>query len=159
MLSTTRHVLRKFAPHRASVVATLRFKSSSVLPEEDSHSYAFDENGETAEFIDFPVSAKDSNERVKQPILLNSKEHAVGYLSKILNARVYDAAIETELQEAKNLSSVRKPKHVHSDFVCPSALSWMITLRLRDTIASEKQHLSQKGRYTACFLLQNTRSV
>jgi hypothetical protein len=41
------------------------------------------------------------------PVLLNSKEHAVGYLSKILNARVYDAAIETELQEAKNLSSVR----------------------------------------------------
>jgi hypothetical protein len=41
------------------------------------------------------------------PLLLNSKEHAVGYLSKILNARVYDAAIETELQEAKNLSTVR----------------------------------------------------
>ena len=41
------------------------------------------------------------------PVLLNSKEHAVGYLSKILNARVYDAAIETDLQEAKNLSSVR----------------------------------------------------
>jgi len=31
----------------------------------------------------------------------------VGYLSKILNARVYDAAKETELQHAKNLSAVR----------------------------------------------------
>jgi hypothetical protein len=39
-------------------------------------------------------------------VLLNAQEHAVGYLSKILNARVYEAAIETELQEAKNLSSV-----------------------------------------------------
>jgi len=38
---------------------------------------------------------------------LNAREHAVGYLSKILNARVYDAAVETELQEAKNLSAVR----------------------------------------------------
>jgi hypothetical protein len=41
-----------------------------------------------------------------QPVLLNSKEHAVGYLSKILNARVYEAAIETELQHARNLSAV-----------------------------------------------------
>lgn len=41
------------------------------------------------------------------PVILDSKEHVVGYLSKILNARVYDAAIETELQHAKNLSSVR----------------------------------------------------
>ena len=41
------------------------------------------------------------------PVLLNAREHAVGYLSKILNARVYDAAVETELQEAKNLSAVR----------------------------------------------------
>ena len=30
-----------------------------------------------------------------------------GYLGKILNAKVYDAAIETELQHAKNLSEVR----------------------------------------------------
>ncbi len=41
------------------------------------------------------------------PVILDSKEHVVGYLSKILNARVYDAAIETELQHAKNLSTVR----------------------------------------------------
>ena len=29
------------------------------------------------------------------------------YLGKILNSRVYDVAIETELQHAKNLSQVR----------------------------------------------------
>jgi hypothetical protein len=54
-----------------------------------------------------PIVAAASNDKEDSvPVLLNSKEHAVGYLSKILNARVYDAAIETELQEAKNLSSV-----------------------------------------------------
>lgn len=42
-----------------------------------------------------------------KPVLLNAKEHAIGYLSKILNARVYEAAIETDLQHAKNLSAVR----------------------------------------------------
>ena len=41
-----------------------------------------------------------------KPILLNSKEHAIGYLSQILNAKVYEAAIETDLQHAKNLSAV-----------------------------------------------------
>ena len=30
-----------------------------------------------------------------------------GYLGRILNARVYDVAVETELQHAKNLSKVR----------------------------------------------------
>ena len=53
------------------------------------------------EVVEFPDSAEES-----KPVLLNSKEHAVGYLSKVLNARVYDAAIETELQHAKNLSAV-----------------------------------------------------
>ena len=53
------------------------------------------------------TSASVNEQEQSIPVLLNSKEHAVGYLSKILNARVYDAAIETELQEAKNLSSVR----------------------------------------------------
>ncbi|KAL3915039.1 MAG: hypothetical protein SGILL_005832 [Bacillariaceae sp.] len=76
-----------------------------------NHSFAFDENGETSaaaasEKISFPsASEKDPDELEYQPVLLNSKEHAVGYLSKILNARVYEAAIETELQHAKNLSA------------------------------------------------------
>ena len=107
MLSKTRSLVRKIVPFRSvASSAAWRFKSSAI-PQEDSHSYAFDENGETAEFIDFPVSGKNTSDSIKQPILLNAKEHAVGYLSKILNARVYDAAIETDLQEAKNLSSVR----------------------------------------------------
>ena len=67
------------------------------------------------EVVRFPSSVKSKSSDIAAntakdesvPILLNSKEHAVGYLSKILNARVYDAAIETDLQEAKNLSSVR----------------------------------------------------
>jgi len=46
------------------------------------------------------------NEMEYKPILLNANEHAVGYLNRILNARVYEAAIETELQYAKNISSV-----------------------------------------------------
>jgi hypothetical protein len=59
-------------------------------------------SSEDAELISFPT--KDGEGK---PVLLNAQEHAVGYLSKILNARVYDAARETELQHAKNLSAVR----------------------------------------------------
>jgi hypothetical protein len=120
MLSTTRSLVRKVVPFRSVASSTAwRFKSSSAIPQEDSHSYAFDENGETAEFIDFPVSGKNTNDSIKQPVLLNAKEHAVGYLSKILNARVYDAAIETDLQEAKNLSSVRSPEHIFESILDP----------------------------------------
>jgi hypothetical protein len=46
----------------------------------------------------------------------DAKEDAVGYLDKILNARVYEAAIETDLQEAKNLSAVRPWKKTPSSF-------------------------------------------
>ena len=106
MFATTRHILRKVAAPRASASTAWRFKSSTI-PEEDSHVYAFDEDGEIAEFVDFSGSGKAANQREQKPILLTAREHAVGYLSKILNARVYEAAIETELQEAKNLSTVR----------------------------------------------------
>lgn len=84
-----------------------------------NHLYAFDENGETSaaaasEKISFPAaSSNDADEVEYQPVLLNSKEHAVGYLSKILNARVYEAAIETELQHAKNLSAVSLPEQTN----------------------------------------------
>jgi threonine dehydratase len=74
------------------------------------------------EMIEFPVAEEehshhgDGDDRHHQPsvhqhdkpILLNAKEHVVGYLSRILNARVYDAAIETQLQHAKNLSNLLK---------------------------------------------------
>lgn len=69
------------------------------------------------EVITFPVtSTADSayneicskNGIEHQPVLLNAKEHAIGYLNRILNARVYEAAVETELQYAKNLSYALK---------------------------------------------------
>jgi hypothetical protein len=78
----------------------------------DKYQYPLNENGDVrprdSEVINFPAVDKSSpsyNSELK-PVLLNPKEHVVGYLSKILNARVYDAAIETELQHAKNLSAV-----------------------------------------------------
>jgi hypothetical protein len=78
----------------------------------DKYQYPLNEDGDVpptnSEVISFPAVDKSSaayNTEMK-PVLLNPKEHVVGYLSKILNARVYDAAIETELQHAKNLSAV-----------------------------------------------------
>lgn len=85
-----------------------RFKSSSALsPEEDDDllSVPFDEEGNAAaleESITFP----DTSSEDAKPILMNAGIHAIGYLSKVLNARVYEAAIETDLQLAKNLSAV-----------------------------------------------------
>lgn len=64
---------------------------------------------EVGEVVEFPASDADST-----PVLLNSKEHAIGYLSKILNARVYEAAIETDLQRAENLSAVSIEQKVFS---------------------------------------------
>lgn len=57
------------------------------------------------DYVSFPSSGDED----EGPVLLNSKEHAVGYLSKVLNAKCYDAAIETQLQDAKNLSMRRYP--------------------------------------------------
>lgn len=71
---------------------SLRYMSTSSQEEKLST--------EAQEVMEFPTA--DGTEAV----LLNSKEHAVGYLSKILNAKVYEAAIETELQHAENLSKV-----------------------------------------------------
>lgn len=59
------------------------------------------------EVIHYPNKA--FAETKTSPAMLDFKEHAAGYLSQILNARVYDAAVETQLQEAKNLSMVRYP--------------------------------------------------
>ena len=93
-----------------------RFKSTAAAQDSTSSSDSTNSSGksqqqsqqllssEDSEFISFPVKAGDE----QHPVLLNAQEHAVGYLSKILNARVYDAAIETELQHAKNLSAVRR---------------------------------------------------
>mmetsp|Transcript_12852 Transcript_12852/g.24128 ORF Transcript_12852/g.24128 Transcript_12852/m.24128 type:complete len:585 (-) Transcript_12852:57-1811(-) len=69
----------------AANIVAMRYKSSQPMEE----------------IVSFPSSSEPNHET---PVLLNSKQHAVGYLSKILNARVYDTAIETQLQEAKSLS-------------------------------------------------------
>ncbi len=55
------------------------------------------------EVVSFPSSV----DKEEIPVLLNSNQHVVGYLSKVLNARCYDVAVETQLQEAKSLSMVR----------------------------------------------------
>jgi threonine dehydratase len=96
----------------------MRPKSSSVEASSeqptpsDSLQYSLNEDGDCpprdSEIVNFPGVDPSSplyNSEHK-PVLLNAKAHVVGYLSKILNARVYDAAIETELQHAKNLSAV-----------------------------------------------------
>jgi uncharacterized protein YajQ (UPF0234 family) len=85
----TRSLVRKISlcNNVAANSTAVRFKSS--YPVQD--------------VVTFPSSTEPDHET---PVLLNSKEHAVGYLSKILNARVYDAAIETQLQDAKSLSMV-----------------------------------------------------
>ena len=86
--------------------------TATATAHSDKYQYPLNENGDApprnSEVINFPAVDKSSpsyNAELK-PVLLNPKEHVVGYLSKILNARVYDAAIETELQHAKNLSAV-----------------------------------------------------
>ena len=82
-----------------------RCKSSKISPR------APEVEEEVQELVDFPATAKkdgtDAEKVTMEPVLLNSKEHVVGYLSRILNATVYDAAIETELQYATNVSTVR----------------------------------------------------
>ena len=87
---------RKCAPSLCAIaIGGRRVKSNAASP--------LDENGgATNERVGFPTKEND----VDVPVLLNSKQHVVGYLSKVLNARVYEASIETELQHAKNLSAV-----------------------------------------------------
>lgn len=84
---------------RASLCSD-RFKSTAARDDDESAPKP-SLSTQDAEMIRFP-----SADGEEVPVLLNAQEHAVGYLSKILNARVYDAARETELQQAKNLSTV-----------------------------------------------------
>lgn len=105
--------------------------------------YTFDENGEASgsveELIDFPSVGRNNSKHEKEnvPILLNSKEHAIGYLNRILNARVYEAAIETELQHAQNLSTVRLEDLMAWFLFCDSSLISVAFLK-----AFEQQHIS-----------------
>jgi len=84
---------------KSSPLRRYKFTYSAVEDERKTSSMD-DPLPNSSEFVSFPEERK--------PVLLNSKQHVVGYLSRILNARVYDAAIETELQEAKNLSNQLK---------------------------------------------------
>jgi threonine dehydratase len=66
-----------------------------------------EEEEKVNEIVNFPSSSSSTSLNKANdttPVLLNSKEHAVGYLNKILNAKVYEASIETQLQHAKSLS-------------------------------------------------------
>ena len=105
--ASSRSLRRWAAPAGTSAC---RLQRTAMRPKSSSASYADDRAVE--ELIEFPVVEEDhlhhSTTTTDKPVLLNAKEHVVGYLSRILNARVYDAAIETELQHAKNLSNLLK---------------------------------------------------
>lgn len=64
----------------------------------------------SSEAMSFPARSIPSpgSNIENQEVSLNSKEPKIGYLNRILNARVYEAAIETELQHAQNLSALLK---------------------------------------------------
>jgi len=62
-----------------------------------------------------PVGLADDNMveradyiKTSEPLILDAKRHAVGYLSRVLNARVYDVAKETMLQPAPTISKAIK---------------------------------------------------
>lgn len=102
------------------------FKSTSAVTDNYNNDDGASYPSKTSEMLEFATSNKGDAEMT--PVLLDAKEHVVGYLSRILNARVYDAAIETELQHAKNLSAV-------SDAVCPLPLnlSYQPVIRVSST--------------------------
>ena len=133
VLSTTRRsmsVTPEMHEDRASVNSNARKVNegsktavgSGFDGRKQTYKFPFDEQGDappsdTSEVVSFPAVDKNSpgyNTEIK-PVLLNAKEHAVGYLSRILNARVYEAAVETELQHAKNLSAV---SGAHGNDIC-----------------------------------------
>lgn len=80
--------------------------SAMELQEEDVVTYDNTRNGTSYSRSSIADHQDEAFFPGSNPVLLNAKVHAVGYLSKILNARVYEAAIETELQFATNLSTV-----------------------------------------------------
>jgi hypothetical protein len=88
-----------------------RYKSTAE--DESDFEYVLNKDGDIRKQTKERVHAQEivsfpSEQDVGQPVLLNAKEHVIGYLSRILNARVYEAAIETQLQYATNLSAVSR---------------------------------------------------
>lgn len=95
-------------PSSSSTSPFIFSRSSYLRHKSTQPSYIKDDDDEgVKDVVSFP-SSKAKNVHDETPVLLNSKEHAVGYLNRILNARVYEAAIETKLQHAKSLSTVRQ---------------------------------------------------
>jgi hypothetical protein len=93
------------------LVVLHRHKSSSAEQQSTEFEYILDTDGDVSKAVKERKPAQElvsfpSEQEEGYPVLLNAKEHVVGYLSRILNARVYESAIETELQYAPNLSSV-----------------------------------------------------
>ena len=89
--------------HVNDYIARSRLFSSSLRERE------FIGGTSASEVVSYPAtdnSSSEDNAEYEKPVLLNSKEHVVGYLNRILNARVYEAAVETDLQYAENLSNV-----------------------------------------------------
>ena len=92
-------------------IARSRLFSSSLREKTVENNGEFIGGGSASEVVSYPAtdtSSSEDNAEYEKPILLNSKEHVVGYLNRILNARVYEAAVETDLQYAENLSTVSR---------------------------------------------------
>jgi len=87
-----------------ATTTTTRIPSASITTRHKSSTAAVDPNGELKEEESHEVEQAAAAAAPPSPSM--SMEAGDGYLGKILNANVYDAAIETELQHAKNLSQL-----------------------------------------------------
>mmetsp|Transcript_24806 Transcript_24806/g.58205 ORF Transcript_24806/g.58205 Transcript_24806/m.58205 type:complete len:603 (-) Transcript_24806:66-1874(-) len=91
---------------RIAHIDSPRSFSSSICEKTTTGSTESMASATASQVVPFPVAATMSPDaNVENEVSLNLKEKRVGYLNRILNARVYEAAIETELQHAENLSA------------------------------------------------------
>jgi threonine dehydratase len=103
-------------------ISKLSYHSTTAISQSTEDAYPLNEDGDVPTTATTPPIQSSSTARmnddkilayispsdpafISAETMLNAKDHVVGYLSHILNARVYDAAIETDLQPAKNLST------------------------------------------------------
>lgn len=121
-MSLSRALTSIFVEQRQRMTGTgaMLTRFTSTLPESvsefhDDEVVSYATTGTSFSRSSVVDQTEEANFPGSQPVLLNAKVHAVGYLSKILNARVYEAAIETELQFATNLSAVSNPHHSYQN--------------------------------------------
>lgn len=121
-MSLSRALASIFVEQRQRMTGTgaMLTRFTSTLPESvsefhDDEVVSYATTGTSFSRSSVVDQTEEANFPGSQPVLLNAKVHAVGYLSKILNARVYEAAIETELQFATNLSAVSNPHHSYQN--------------------------------------------